>query len=313
MQYRPYSYEKINLAAGCYNPSMVKSVNNKTFAFWERALFQRACSVLDINLPDEWSKCSIKDFFMFCLSRYGNLTVFKTLDLGTVFFPGKLSGYNFFMQPTKSIVTNLALDKSLSLEIGKDCEILKLTPDYMGIWDIIWYYAEKLSVLDSAINMSLINNKYAFILAARNKAAAEALKKVLDKVNKGEPAVITDMSLKNDQSDKAEPWQFLERGNLKSSYLTTEQLADFDTLLKNFDTEIGIPTISEKKERLVTSEAETKIIDSTSRSSIWVDTFNDSAKAVNEMFDLNISAKLRFNEQAEQEDDDVKDNIDRNA
>ena len=90
-----------------------------------------------------------------------------------------MNGYDFYYQPTEAIISNPRYDARL--KIGEECEILKLTPDYFGIWDIISYYSEKLSVLDNAINMSLINNKFAFLLGARNKAAGEALKKMLDK------------------------------------------------------------------------------------------------------------------------------------
>ena len=59
--YVPLNYEQINLAAGTYFPSQVKSYNNKTFCLWQRALFQRACSTLVINLPKLWRQN--KDFF----------------------------------------------------------------------------------------------------------------------------------------------------------------------------------------------------------------------------------------------------------
>lgn len=292
MGYFPFNYNKINVAAGTYNPSPVKAYNNETFDFWERALFQRALSVLEITLPEEW-KGYIKDFFNYVFFRFGFVAVFDMDKYGKIFQPASLSGIDLWYGPTKAIVANPAFG-SKELEIGKDCEILKLTPDYLGIWDIISYYAEKLSTLDNAINMSLINNKYAFMLAAKNKSAAEALKKMIDKINKGEPAVIVDVSIKNDPTDKTEPWQIIDRGNLKDSYLTTQQLEDFRTLLYNFDAEIGIPTLrSEKKERMITDEAIGLQRDAVSRSEIWIDTINDSAKAVNAMFGLNISAKRK--------------------
>ena len=293
MSYTPLNFEQLNIAEGSYTPSSVKSFNNKTFAFWERALFQRALSVLDISLPEEWNG-SIKDLFNYILFKAGYVIVFNTPELGKVFSFGSLSGYDFWYRPTKVIVCNPALPTSLDMVIGKDCAVLKLTPDYRGNWDIISYYAEKLSTLDNAINMSLINNKFAFMLFAKNKAAGQAFKKALDLVNEGNPAVVMDQKLLNDPTDKSEPWQFWERHNLKESYLTTQQLEDFRTLLYNFDAEIGIPTLrSEKKERMITDEAIGLQRDAVSRSEIWLDTFNESAIEVNKMFGLNISAKRK--------------------
>lgn len=292
MYYRPLNYEQINVAAGSYNPSPVKAYNNKTFAFWERSLFQRAISVLKIDLPEDWNG-TIKDFFNYCLFRFGYVATFERSEYGFIFNPCSLSGYDIFYRPTRALIANPAFTESLDLEIGKDCEILKLTPDYIGIWDIISYYAEKLSTLDNAINMSLINNKYAFMLGAKNKAAGEALKKMLDKINKGEPAVIFDMKLADDPTSKDVPWQFWERGNLRESYLTTQQLSDFRTLINNFDSEIGIPTLAtEKKERMVTDEAKATQFDSKSRVRVWIETFNASADVVNAHYGTNIKASL---------------------
>lgn len=295
MRYTPLNYNQINAAAGTYNPSMVKSYNNRTFAYWERSLFQRACSVLEFDLPDDWQG-SVRDFFFYCLYKYGFLAISRNDEYGTFFQPCTLKGINFYYQPTNVSINNPAYEADL--EIGKDCELLKLTPDYMGIWDIITYYAEKLSVLDNAINMSLINNKFAFLLGARNKAAGEALKKMLDKVNKGEPAVIYDMKLLNDPTDKDVPFQEWRRDDLKSSYLTTDQLKDFQTILNNFDTEIGIPTIPyEKKERMVTSEAESKVIDSVARCIIWFDTLQSSIDKIKDLYpDIKLDVNLRWEE-----------------
>lgn len=309
--YTPLNYDQINVLAGSYNPSPVKAYNNKTFAYWERSLFQRATSVIVSELPDDWQG-TVKDFFNYCLFRFGYLPVFERPEVGFTFQPAGLSGYDWYYQPTTAIVSNPLLTESLELKIGKDCELLKLTPDFIGVWDIISYYAEKLSTLDNAINMSLINNKFAFILGARNKVAGQALKKMLDKINKGEPAVIYDMKLLNDPTDKEEPFQVWERkGSLKDSYLTTEQLQDFQTIINSFDAEIGIPTIPyQKKERMVTSEADSRQNDSKARATIWIECLQSSADKVKKLYpDITLNFKLRYEQ--EEEDEQLKTDTDR--
>lgn len=295
--YIPFNAEQINMVQGGYTPSCIKAFNNKAFAFWQRALFQRAGSVVDFNIPDEWAG-TVKDFFYYIMFRFGFCAVYKDDKRGLVFQPASLTGFDFYYQPTDAIIANPAYKGSLELKIGEKCEILKLTPDFMGVWDIISYYAEKLALLDNAINISLINNKYAFMLGAKNKAAGEALKKMLDKINEGEPAVIFDRKLANDPNDKSEPWQFWNRGNMKESYLTTDQLRDFSTVISNFDSEIGIPNLgaTEKKERMITDEANARKADAISRSQLWIQTFNESAALVNKMFGTTISAKHNFEE-----------------
>lgn len=310
MGYIPLNYDKINAIAGRYNPSMVKAYNNEAFNFWERSLFQRASSVLIWkNMPKGWNGSTF-DFFIYCLYKNGFVSMFDHNEYGLTFQPAGLSGYGWYYQPTKAIITNPALTNSLELEIGKDTELIKLTPDYQGIWDIISYYAEKLAVLDNAINISLINNKFPYLLAAKNKAAAEALKKMLDKINKGEPAVITDIKLLNDNRDKDTPFQFLERGSLKDSYLTPLQLQDMQTLLNSFDAEIGIPTVPyQKKERMVTSEADSKQIDSTARCTVWMRTLEESLEKCNAMFFTDIKVEMRYKIEKEGDNNEQSNNV----
>lgn len=311
MMYMPLNYHQINIVDGTVSPSTVKVRNNRSFWFWERALFERALSAIIIDLPRLWHG-DVRDFFNYVFFRAGYLPVFDLAPYGVTFNYGTLSGVNWYYNPTHCIITHPALTKSLDLTIGEGCEILKLTPDYAGIMDIVDYYAGQMSLLDNAINISLVNNKYAFMLAAKNKGAAIALQKMLDKINQGDPAVIIDQRVLNDPNDKSEPWQFWERGNLKSSYMTTDQLADLRTLLHNFDTEIGIPTLPiEKKERMLDREVNSGNIDAASRASIWVRCINESAERVNEHYGLSIKARLAH--EPEEVVDDGKSNSDRDV
>lgn len=294
MNYTPLNYHNINVGAGTYNPSPVKAYNNRTFGYWVRALFQRATSVIDFELPDTWQG-NIKDFFLYCLYKYGYVAVFDYDDVGIVFQPCTLSGYNFYYQPTDAIISNPKYQDTLI--IGESCELIKLTPDYVGIWDVIEYYAERFSQLDNAINMSLINCKTPYILGAKNKTASSALKKILDKVNGGEPAVIFDEKLMNDPNSKDTPFQLLELlRNPKEAYLTTDQLMDFRTILDNFDSEIGIPALPyQKKERLVSDEATMRAYDGSARSLTWFNTLTSSINEVKKLYpDIVLDARLHY-------------------
>lgn len=295
--YIPFNYETINIIEGSYTPSVIKPYDNSAFDYWCRAFFQRAQSVIDFTLPDAWQG-KIRDFFLWCLFRYGYLSILNSPKYGETFQPCTLYGRDWYYQPTDVIITNPAEEESLKLKLGEQAELLKLTPDFIGIWDVVIYYAEKMALLDNAINMSLINSKFAFILAARNKAAAQALKKVMDKINKGEPAVIVDMKLLNDPDDKDVPWQSWERGDLKSSYLTTDQLNDFRTIINDFDREIGIPVSPiQKKERLTSTEADTSVVDSKARSLVWIKTLQSSIEEVKKLYpQIKLDAKLHYEE-----------------
>lgn len=309
--YVPLNYNQINNIEGHLQPSMLKYCNSVTFAYWQRSLFQRAISTINFKgLPENWEG-SVRDFFYWCIFAYGYLGVFDSDEFGLSFQPGGLYGFDFYYQPTEFIVANPKLSKRF--KIHEETEIIKLTPDYRGIWDIICYYAMLLSALDSGINSSIVNNKFAFLMGAKNKAAAEALKKIFDKIASGEPAVVFDNNLLPlDPQSKEEPWSFLDRPNLKQSYLTTDQLMDRQTLLSAFDAEIGIKSLPyNKKERLVTAEAESREQDSTARLMVWKNTLDSSLKLVNNMFNINITAELNYKEGGS-EDGTGEDNINRN-
>ena len=314
--YVPLNYEHINLAAGTYFPSSVKAFNNEVFKFWQRSLFQRAISTLIIDVPDEWKRH--KDLFYWSIFAYGYVGCFNIKEFGKCFNPCELSGYNFYYEPTLAILSNPAMKENNKNEfiIGKECEIIKLTPDYKGVFDVINYYAEKLASMDCAINTAIINTKFAYIVGAKNKAAAEVLKKLFDKVSSGEPAVFFDKKLANDPVDKDVPWQALFRDNLKQSYIITDLLKDFQTILNNFDCEVGIPTIPyEKKERMVQSEAESRQIDSTARSIIWFEELKRTMELANEFLNFEgngLSVSLRYNiEEGGVSDEQSENNTDR--
>lgn len=291
--YLPLNYDKINIGAGFYNPSPVKAYNNDVFEFWFRSLFQRATSTQILTVP--WDG-SVRDFLYYVLFRFGFAPVFTRPEFGFTFQPGTLEGISWYYQFTHALVTNPTISESLRLEIGKDCEILKLTPDYCGVFDVIGYYAEKLASLDNAINMSIINSKLAYLIAAKNKAAAEALKKIFDNINKGIPAAFFDKKILTDDDDNVDPFTFIDR-HVKESYILTDQLRDFQTVLNDFDCEIGIPTIPyQKKERMVQSEAESRVIDAQSRSIVWFECLNESMQVINDHYGTNLSVEMRYSD-----------------
>ena len=291
----PFSFEDINSIAGRYKPSTQKSYNNDAFRYWARALFQRAAYAIELTLPGEWEN-DLKGLFYYWLYSRGFIGIYEEPDMGIVFQPGTLSGYDFYYRPTRFIVTNPYAPErsSRELAVGKDVAIVKLAPDYLGLWDIVDFYARKLADLSLSVDMSIINTRFAKIMAARNKAAGETLKKILDKVNMGQPAVIYDEKLLDDRTDKASPFQEFGIEHLKENYITDQQLQDMQTILNAFDCEIGIPTVPyQKQERFVVSEAESKRIESIARVTVWVETLNSCFKTVKEMFGITLKAEVR--------------------
>lgn len=305
--YFPLNYDAITWVGGHNPPAHVKAYNNRFYSYWERALFQRACSVFDFTLPEEWQG-ERSDFFYWILFRFGYVMIAYDERFGTFFQPAALNGYDFYYQPTEAILSNPKLQKRYT--IHEDCELLKLTPDYIGAWDIISRYAEQLSTLDVAINTNIINSKVAYLLGAKNKNAAEALKTIMDRINTGEPAVFYDKAITGGgKPGEDTPFQFLPVQKVKENYIVKDQLVDLQTILNAFDNEVGIPTVPyQKAERMVTAEAESKEADAVSRITVWKKSLDASLVNVNKMFpELNISVKVRWNTDGDRENNPDRD------
>lgn len=294
MAYVPLGFEGATFFNNMWQPSTEKYINNVTFRYFERCLFQRCINILDFKLPDEWVGTTL-DFFKYVLFRDGFCTVFYTPEYGITFQPCVPGGQGLYYQPTFVLVSNPVLSTVNKLDIGKECELLKLTPDYIGVFDVIGYYAEKLSLLAASLDMTFINSRIAYILGAKNKAAANSLKTIVDKISAGQSTIIYDKVLLDDLTSDDDVFDSFDRQNVKNGYLGTEFLENIQTLIYQFDQEIGIPTPpGEKGERMITSEVTSKIIDTTCRASIWEETFNSSAEFVNDMFGTNISCRYKY-------------------
>ena len=293
MAYKPYVYDELNILGSHYTPQPVKAFDNKYYRYWCRSLVQRMQSALILDTP--W-KANELNFLYWCLFKRGFVAVIKTPEYGLVFQPCTIGGYNIYYQPAYVIITNPKFKNinKTKYELGSEALLLQLTPDYLGTWDIVSVFAEKLAGLDSGINMSIINNRLAWILGAKTKAASEAIKRIFDKINRGEPTVIYDKRICDDPQSKETPFQFLERPNLRNNYLTPDQIQDQQSILNMFDAEIGIPTIPyNKKERMVASEAESREVDSLARITVWNDCLNQCFNKINEKWGTNMSSSIR--------------------
>lgn len=314
--YYPLNYNKVTWVRGHYSPANVKSFNNVTYSYWERDLYQKFISVFDFTIPDEWNG-STRDFFMWCLVRFGYVIVSKNDEFGYFFQPASPKGYNLYYQPTQMVVGNPILHKTFT--IGEDCEVLKVTPDYWGLWDIISYYAEKLSTLDVSINTNIINSKFAFVAGARNKADAEALKTVADRINKGETGVIVDKALKpvNPIDGKEEPFFVTTFQDVKGNYILDGLLRERQSILNDFYNTISITTLPyEKAERFVSSEAESKTAESMARMRTIKETIDSSIVNIKKLYpDIKLDFELAtFSNQLERGDmnGDSESNTNRN-
>ena len=283
----PFDYEFINQYNGTRSPTGEVKFDLTTNYFF-RSLYQRALSVIKFNLPKEWNKRYFKNVLFGC----GYIGIIKTAKFGIVPQISNLSGYGLYLQPTKLLVAQPFVQ--FEGEIGTDCEVIKLTPDYKGITDIVEHYALQLSKCCTSINVSLVNSRLSFLAYAKTKQGAETLKMILEKISSGDPAVVTDRIVKSDNMDGNES-VFTTAFDPARNYITDKLLNDFTTILNQFDREIGIPVIDEKKERRIESEVSTIISDSGTRLETWKECLDESIDNCKRVFpELEISYKTQF-------------------
>lgn len=314
------SERNINLLESIGVPNTYWNKRSLEYKYWFRSLLQKIdSSIIFDNIPQGWND----DFFHVCLWALGYVAVFKPTDIsnavelskyGKVLFnPGIISGFDFYYQPTIITVSNPNLKNVFSKEfkIGTDAELIKLTPDYLGIFDIIDYYASKLAEISKGIDVGLINAKMPVIMSAKNEAQAETVKKVYDKVQAGESLIVWKDIADNDEiiptRDPFESWA----NDYQKTYLVHNLLEDMELILNSFYVEIGLPVAIDKKERLITSEADFASAQSQARISCWMETLKESLEKVNRMFGTSITAETAYNINSEDNSDERENNIDR--
>lgn len=286
----PAGYDYINVINSAVSPSTVHCQNIALSQYFRRYLLQKAMSLYKWNLPKNWSK----SYFLYVLYGIGYISVVNTNKFGVIPQDCTLTGYNVFYQPTNAIISNPLLRGILEPQIGTQCTIIRLQPNYNGIMDIVGYYADMLALCAESVGMNLLNTHLSYVFAANSKTAAESFKKMFDRVASGEPCTVIDKSLFRDDGSKA--WEAFEQ-NLKQVYISSDILSDMRKIEAMFDTDIGIPNANtDKRERLVTDEVNANNVETQSKCALWLEQLKESVEETNNMFGLELSVDWRFPE-----------------
>ena len=282
-------YQTANIIGSAVVPGAVDVLKNATAAYFAKYLLEKAISVFKWQLPKTWNK----DYFLYSLYVNGFVGVFNSgAKYGVVPQWGTLNGYNIFYAPSKFVYSNPLLGTG-ELVIHEECELIKLQGNYTGIWDMICYYAGKMALLAEAVDMNAINVKSSKLFFTKNKAAAETLKKLFDRVSSGNPCVVLDADLLNDEGKLN--WEWFN-DNLGQNYIVDDLLIDLRKLENEFCTDLGIPNSNtEKRERMITDEVNSNNTETALRAELWLERIKDCVDRVNTMFDTQISVDWRHN------------------
>lgn len=274
----PFYYDYKNARNSTVNPSTVHVRDTGLQRYFARYLLQKTISVFKWDMPKTWSK----NYMLYTLYCWGYVAVINTDKFGVIPQQCTLGGFDVFYQPKFATVANPLLRGILNPVIGKQCELLRLQPDYGGVMDIVNFYADMLALSAETASTNLLNSKLAYVFASDGKAGAESFKKLYDQIASGEPAAYIDKNLYRD--DGTPTWNFFNQ-NLRETYIAGDILNDMRLWEMKFDNEIGIPTTNTtKKERLITDEANSAIEESRTKAQLWLDELQESCRKINNMF-----------------------------
>ena len=285
----PASYDYINFYNASMEPSTVHVKNTGLSNFFSRYLIQKAISAFEWEgIPENWHM----NYFLYVLFVFGYISVVETDKYGIIPQHCGLYGYDVMYQPTHATIANPLLQGIRNPRIGKECEIIKLTPDYGGIWDLVSFYADMLALSAETAGVNLVNSKLSFIFFAKNKAAAESFKKMYDQVASGQPATVIDKDLLDENGNLS--WQQFNQ-NLQQNYIAGQILQDMVQWDCRFNTEIGIPNTNIAKLSGVSDrEVEANSINTEAKALLWEETLRKGVEAVNRMFGTNISVRYKY-------------------
>lgn len=254
-----------------------------------------AISAFEWGLPKHWDA----DYYRFVLMGFGYITIFKTDKFGVIPQFCTLAGLNVFYRPTRCLVTN-PLIKSRDMIINKDCTLVKLSPDYCGVADIVDYYGDLMALSYESLAINILNSRLAYVIGVNSKPEADTFKALYDEIASGRPAVVRRVNRSTPtKSPLADQWQTLQQ-NIGQNFIAPEVLDSLNQIRDEFLTIIGIPNLSErKKERVNVVDSERNTYETKSKVSIWLEELRDGVDRTIKLFPEiknEFSVKLRFDE-----------------
>ena len=302
MQAAPYMYDYINAEVSQHSPSTVHTKNTELQRFFARYLLQKAMSVFKWDLPETWDR----DYFLYVLYGIGYIAVINTDRYGVIPQQCGLEGYNIFYQPKRALVTNPLLRGLRRLEIGTQCTLIKLQPDYGSVMDLVGFYADMMALTAETAGVNLVNSRLSYVFFGKNKNAAESQKKLFDNIASGEPATFVDTALYDVQSGNPSWIPFQQ--NVGQNYIAGDALADLRKWEMMFDTDVGIPNANtDKKERLISDEVNANNVEVTSKADLWLDQLQKSFAQTSKMFGIKLGVEWRNKPQVSAESEGGED------
>lgn len=302
----PTYFDHLNMRRGAHIPASL-NYDSWTFDFFENLFYERLISRFDFTIPENWNH----EWFEGLLFISGYMGVFNTNkyangkienQFGILPFSSTYYGIGIQWQPTNLRAVNRATKLTMEGEIGKDVSLIQLRPNFHGAMDIVDYYAKKAATISSSIDSSLVIERIAWVLGANNKAAAFTLQEIMDRLASGQPYMVVDKQGFQNGNEAAQkilndnPFEVLDF-NVGNNYISDKLLADYATIVNQFDTAIGIRNnpSSGKKERVIVDEVNANNEETMANVTTWLKYIKAGFKQTMEVFpELEGKLDVRF-------------------
>lgn len=267
--------------------------------YWFEMLWNRVMSLYEWKSPlfDGPDATLNADYLEWALMSQGEATFIKDKE-------GKLRGlrcsrigldpYNF---PVTILATNPVLG-TITGKVNKDCVWIRNNKFATPTIDTIKYYATQLAKVQTSLNVSLSNNRMANVFSAETDEQAQAIRKMVDDVDAGKLAVIQkpDVFAQIMGGDKANNMLVYSTA---SQYLADKYIDNMREILNDFYATFGVN--SSGANMIKASKNSVAEVNSNNQQIMinrvyWLEPRQEAAKLASELFNVDISVDIRYDE-----------------
>lgn len=267
--------------------------------YWFEMLWNRVMSLYEWKSPlfDGPDATLNADYLEWALMSQGEATFIKDKE-------GKLRGlrcsrigldpYNF---PVTILATNPVLG-TITGKVNKDCVWIRNNKFATPTIDTIKYYATQLAKVQTSLNVSLSNNRMANVFCAETDEQAQAIRKMVDDVDAGKLAVIQkpDVFAQIMGGDKANNMLVYSTA---SQYLADKYIENMREILNDFYATFGVN--SSGANMIKASKNSVAEVNSNNQQIMinriyWLEPRQEAAKLASELFNVDISVDIRYDE-----------------
>lgn len=293
------------------NPKKVDGQFTARTAYYRSQLLNIVKGRIKIKCPDWWDK----DYMLELLLLKGRFFIADS-PIGVAPFDGSPYGFNVFRRNSRVTIVNEILgefDRSLTdvksneTDENRRAVVVYLYDNkhYRSINEMLNIYSAKLAMCDASIDVNLFNCKTPFVFNVSDSKQAETAKALYDKISLGEPAVFTRMKNPMSQDDGGVEVLTLP---VKDNFMGDKMQELKRAIIGEFLTSVGLNnTAYEKRERLITSEADSNNEEIESNVTYIKQNFKTVSKEVRKVFGIDFKIKVRGS--GKDEKDKIQSNI----